>query len=43
MNIFHLDTDPKTCAKYHCDKHVCKNDSRNNSNVMYCLSKIQWS
>ena len=24
MNIFHLDTDPKTCARYHCDKHVVK-------------------
>ena len=24
MNIFHLDTNPKTCAEYHCDKHVCK-------------------
>ena len=24
MNIFHLDTDPRTCAEYHCDKHVCK-------------------
>ena len=24
MNIFFLDTDPKTCAEYHCDKHVVK-------------------
>ena len=24
MNIFHLDKDPNTCAKYHCDKHVVK-------------------
>ena len=24
MNIFHLDKDPVTCAKYHCDKHVVK-------------------
>lgn len=24
MNIFILDLDPKTCAKYHCDKHVIK-------------------
>ena len=24
MNIFYLDEDPKTCAQYHCDKHVCK-------------------
>src|ERR1700761_7698925 len=24
MNIFVLDLDPKTCAKYHCDKHVVK-------------------
>ena len=24
MNIFHLDTDPKTCAEFHCDKHVVK-------------------
>lgn len=24
MNIFFLDQDPKTCAKYHCDKHVVK-------------------
>ena len=24
MNIFHLHKDPKTCAKYHCDKHVVK-------------------
>ena len=24
MNIFHLDKNPKLCAKYHCDKHVVK-------------------
>ena len=24
MNIFVLDTDTKTCAQYHCDKHVVK-------------------
>ena len=24
MNIFHLDKEPETCAKYHCDKHVVK-------------------
>ena len=24
MNIFHLHKDPKTCAEYHCDKHVVK-------------------
>lgn len=24
MNIFLLDWDPKTCAEYHCDKHVVK-------------------
>lgn len=24
MNIFVLDTDPATCASYHCDKHVVK-------------------
>ncbi len=24
MNIFALDTDPVTCAQYHCDKHVIK-------------------
>jgi len=24
MNIFYLSKDPKTCAIYHCDKHVCK-------------------
>ena len=24
MNIFYLDTDPKTCATYHVDKHVVK-------------------
>jgi hypothetical protein len=24
MNIFVLDTDPKKCAKYHCDKHLVK-------------------
>lgn len=24
MNIFVLDKDPKTCASYHCDKHVVK-------------------
>jgi hypothetical protein len=24
MNIFYLDKDPKTCAQYHCDKHVVK-------------------
>ena len=24
MNIFHLHKDPKTCARYHCDKHVVK-------------------
>lgn len=24
MNIFVLDTDPKICAEYHCDKHVVK-------------------
>ena len=24
MNIFYLSKDPKTCAMYHCDKHVCK-------------------
>jgi len=22
MNIFYLDPDPETCARYHCDKHV---------------------
>ena len=24
MNIFYLDSDPKTCAQYHVDKHVVK-------------------
>jgi len=24
MNIFHLDSDPKIAAQYHCDKHVVK-------------------
>ena len=24
MNIFHLHKNPKTCAEYHCDKHVVK-------------------
>ena len=24
MNIFYLDTNPATCAEYHCDKHVLK-------------------
>lgn len=24
MNIFVLDTDPKLCAQYHCNKHVVK-------------------
>lgn len=24
MNIFILDTDPKKCAQYHCDKHLVK-------------------
>jgi hypothetical protein len=24
MNIFILDKNPKTCAEYHCDKHVVK-------------------
>jgi hypothetical protein len=24
MNIFVLDSDPSTCAKMHCDKHVVK-------------------
>ena len=24
MNIFVLDTDPKKCAEYHCDKHLVK-------------------
>ena len=24
MNIFHLDKNPKICARYHCDKHVVK-------------------
>lgn len=24
MNIFYLDSDPLTCARYHCDKHVIK-------------------
>lgn len=24
MNIFYLDHDPETCAKYHCDQHVIK-------------------
>lgn len=24
MNIFILDYDPETCARYHCDKHVIK-------------------
>lgn len=24
MNIFYLDSDLKTCAAYHCDKHVVK-------------------
>lgn len=24
MNIFYLDSDPKKCAQYHCDKHVIK-------------------
>lgn len=24
MNIFYLDPDPETCARYHCDKHVVK-------------------
>jgi hypothetical protein len=24
MNVFYLDPNPRTCAKYHCDKHVNK-------------------
>jgi len=24
LNIFYLDEDPRTCARSHCDKHVCK-------------------
>lgn len=24
MNVFRLSNDPKTCAEYHCDKHVNK-------------------
>ena len=24
MNIFYLDSDPRTAAEYHCDKHVVK-------------------
>lgn len=24
MNIFYLDSNPKLCAQYHCDKHVIK-------------------
>ena len=24
MNIFYLHSDPRTCAEYHCDKHVVK-------------------
>jgi len=24
VNIFYLDQKPETCAKLHCDKHVCK-------------------
>lgn len=24
MNIFYLDSNPATCAEYHCDKHVVK-------------------
>jgi len=24
MNIFVLDLDPKKCAEYHCDSHICK-------------------
>jgi hypothetical protein len=24
MNIFYLNYDPKTCAEYHCDRHVVK-------------------
>ena len=24
MNIFVLDTDPKKCAEYHCDRHISK-------------------
>ena len=24
MNLFYLDQNPKKCAEYHCDKHVCK-------------------
>jgi len=24
MNIFYLDSDPKKCAEYHCDKHIVK-------------------
>ena len=24
MNIFYLDSDPRTCAVYHCDRHVVK-------------------
>lgn len=24
MNVFYLDKDVKTCAEYHCDKHVVK-------------------
>tara|TARA_R110000796_G_scaffold237245_1_gene357161 strand:+ start:81 stop:575 length:495 start_codon:yes stop_codon:yes gene_type:complete len=24
MNLFYLDKDPKKCASFHCDKHVCK-------------------
>lgn len=24
VNLFYLDKNPKTCAKYYCDKHVNK-------------------
>jgi hypothetical protein len=38
MNIFLLDWDVRQCAKYHCDKHVVKMNTR--SRMLYSHTGI---
>lgn len=40
MNIFVLETDPKICAQYHCDKHVVKMIVESCQMLSTCLNEF---
>ena len=38
MNIFYLDRDPEIAAQMMCDKHCCKDDTRERTDAFHSPS-----